>query len=871
MCELDEIGDMNSPCCELSDLEKELRNNEARLRMIFNAAPDAIFLLDTAGNIVMVNSTAERMLGYSQDEMVGQPVEMLVPENKCATHMAQRAHYAANPVPIQMGVLMDLHARHKGGELLPVSIRLSQIELGDKRETIAVVRDVSTAKEMENLLRRHSQEFQALVDNAPDVIVRFDREQRFLYANPAIELVVGIKHEECLGKTWGELGLSAESAEAWKHIVREVFEHGEGATMECDFNLTPTGLRHFHMRMVPERDMEKRVASVLMIGRDITEHKRNEDQLRYQANHDALTGLPNRSLILDRLKQAMLHAQRSRQSLAVAYLDLDHFKDINDTLGHDAGDELLRQAATRIGAVLRLGDTVGRQSGDEFILLLPDIVHIEDMTIVSEKILNELAQSFQLGGREIYVTCSIGLSVFPSDGEDAETLLSNADIAMYRAKEEGRNAFRFYVSEMDARMRARVELEHDLRLAIRRRELVLHYQPRVSLVTGAVLGFEALVRWNHSERGLISPDRFIGVAEDTGLIVPLGDWVLEEACRCARQWQDMGYHGVRMSVNLSARQFGDPGLVGRVGRVIAEMRLDPALLELEITESTVMHDGEAAIGTLHALKKLGVSLSVDDFGTGYSSLSYLKLFPIDVLKVDRSFVCDVTTDPDAATIVRAITTLAHSLGLSVVAEGAEEAAQVAFLRYVKCDELQGYYFSRPLPEGEAELLLRSGRNLDISELERRRQERTLLIVGDEPDVRNALVRTLHREDWHILSANDASEALSTLSTHGAQVILCDQHMPGMTGTEFLGRIRQVFPETVRIIYSDRNHMETISDAVNQGVAYKALHKPWDNDELLETIREAFVAYAQEAKACNEVPIHGGKLACYDLKCGGRVQ
>jgi EAL domain-containing protein (putative c-di-GMP-specific phosphodiesterase class I)/CheY-like chemotaxis protein len=471
----------------------------------------------------------------------------------------------------------------------------------------------------------------------------------------------------------------------------------------------------------------------------------------------------------------------------------------------------------------------------------------------------------------VYVTGSLGLSIYPSDGEDAESMLRNADVAMYRAKEDGRNSFRFYVSEMDTRMRARVEIEHDLRLAIKRGELLLHYQPRVSLISGALLGFEALVRWNHPREGLISPDRFIGVAEDTGLIMPLGDWVLEAACRRAQQWRDMGLPEVRISVNLSARQFRDPGLVGRVERVLAETRLDPAFLELEITESTVMHDSEAAIGTLRALKKLGVTLSVDDFGTGYSSLSYLKLFPIDVLKIDRSFVRDVTTDSDDAAIVRAIVSLSHSLGLVVVAEGVEEVAQAAFLRDVKCDELQGYYFSRPLPEETAEHLLRSKPRLDMGELEHAQQARTLLIVDDEPDVRNALARTLHGEGWHILNAGDADEALSMLATHGAHVVLCDQHMHGMTGTEFLGRIKQMFPQTVRVVYSGINNVEAMSEAVKQGTAHKALHKPWDDDDLHEAIREAFGVYAQDAEACGGMPVCGGELACHDLQCGRRLQ
>ncbi len=706
-----------------------------RIRMVFDAVPDAVFLLDAGGRIAMANSTTETMLGYRRGETIGEPLERFFPDQPHPWFARRRDGGAVDPAPKSPVGRWDLFARHKNGEDIPVSLSLSRIELDGQCETLAVLRDATTTREMENLLRRHSQEFRALVDNAPDAIVRFDRDLRYLYANPANDLAIGVENGECLGKTWGELGLPAEAATAWQHGAREVFERGEATTVECGIEMPGVGLRHFHVHMVPERDMGNRVVSVLMIARDISERKQQEDLLLHRARHDALTELPNRVLILERLRQAIARAQRGRRLLAVAYLDLDNFKNINDILGHDAGDALLRQVALRIGGVLRQRDTVGRQSGDEFILLLPDIARIEDAATVAEKVLHTLSHPFVLNGREVYVTGSLGLSICPSDGEDAGSLLRNADVAMYRAKEEGRNSFRFYAPEMDAQMRVRLEIEHDLRLAIKRGELMLHYQPRVSLVTGEVLGFEALVRWDHPREGLIGPDRFIGVAEDTGLIMPLGDWVLQAACRQARQWQDRGFPRMRMSVNLSARQFRDPGLVERVGRVLAETGLDPAFLELEITESTVMHDSEAAIGTLRALKRLGVTLSVDDFGTGYSSLSYLKLFPIDVLKIDRSFVRDVTTDPDDAVIVRAIVTLAHSLGLAVVAEGVEEVAQAAFLRHVKCNELQGYYFSRPLPAEAVERLLHGERRLDMRTLEREGPARAVTAEHGSGDVR----------------------------------------------------------------------------------------------------------------------------------------
>lgn len=721
------------PYRQLAASQKTLQKSEKRFRMLFESAPDAQFLLDASGCVVAANASAGAMLGYRAGELFGRSMEGMFRECFDATHLAAGGCHVARPSADLAVIKTEALMQRKDGEELPVAVSLSRIDLGESHGTLVAVRDMSATLEMENLLRRHSQEFQALADNAPDIIVRFDRAQRVLYANPAIERAVGICQTDIQGKTWVELGLPADAAIPWIHGVDAAFASGEADTLECGVELPQHGLRHYDVRIVPERDLENRVVSVLLIARDITERKHHEEQLFHQARHDALTGLPNRALVLDRLQQAIAHARRSGRLLAVAYLDLDHFKDINDTLGHGTGDILLCEAAVRIGAVLRDGDTVGRQGGDEFILLLPDIVQLGDAAIVAEKVLAVLAQPFAMNGRDVYVTASLGLSICPLDGTDAEVLLRNADLAMYRAKDEGRNALRFYVPEMDAQMHARIEVEHDLRLALKRGELLLHYQPRVSLATGAVLGFEALVRWNHPRHGVLGPDHFIGVAEASGLITQLGDWVLEEACRRTRQWQKKGLPTIRIAVNLSPRQFRDPELVGRVQRTLADTGLDPSCLELEITESTMMQDSEAAAVTLRALKALGITLSVDDFGTGYSSLSYLKLFPIDALKIDRSFVRDIASDPDDAAIVRAIVNLSHSLGLVVVAEGVENAEQAIFLREAGCDELQGYWFSRPLAEAPAEDLLRCARRLDTDALggERPAQAATAGAGGDD--------------------------------------------------------------------------------------------------------------------------------------------
>jgi len=437
------------------------------------------------------------------------------------------------------------------------------------------------------------------------------------------------------------------------------------------------------------------------------ERKRYQVELEHQANYDALTGLPNRNLLHDRLRQAVYSQSRSPHTVAVVFIDLDHFKFVNDSLGHSTGDKLLKGMADRLRLVLREGDTVARLGGDEFVLILKDQTNDEIIFRAMHRIIQEVSQPMTIEGKELYVSCSAGISLYPQDGSDVDTLLKNADAAMYRAKEHGRNNFQFYTSEMNERVNERLALENALRRALERREFLLHYQQRVNLATNTIVGAEALVRWNHPEWGLVFPARFVPLAEETGLIVQLGEWVLREACRQARAWIDQGLNPGMVSVNLSARQFRQEGLVRMVSRVLEETGLDPRVLEMELTESMVMHNIDAAIATLNGLKSLGVSLSVDDFGTGYSSLAYLKNLPIDKLKIDRSFVRDIGTgdDADDGVLAAAIVSLGHSLHLHVVAEGVETDAQMRFLKRHRCDEVQGYYYGEALtPEGHAKLL-----------------------------------------------------------------------------------------------------------------------------------------------------------------------
>jgi diguanylate cyclase (GGDEF)-like protein len=443
------------------------------------------------------------------------------------------------------------------------------------------------------------------------------------------------------------------------------------------------------------------------------ERKRYQVQLEHQANYDALTGLPNRNLLHDRMRQAVF-AQRSPRAMAVVFIDLDNFKFVNDSLGHGVGDKLLKGMAERLRAVLREGDTVARLGGDEFVVILNDHTSEEVIFRAMQRIIHEVGLPMNVDGHDLSLTCSAGISLYPQDGGDVETLLRNADAAMYRAKDHGRNNFQFYTSEMNERINERVALENALRRALERNEFLLHYQQKVDLSSSAVAGAEALVRWNHPEWGLLRPERFIPLAEETGLIVKMGEWVLRETCRQTRAWLDQGLAPGLVSVNLSARQFRQEGLVRLVSRILEETRLDPRHLEIELTESMVMQNVPAAIATLHGLKSLGAQLSVDDFGTGYSSLAYLKDFPIDTLKIDRSFVRQIGAGEDAGSgagasddgvIAKAVIQLGHALHLKVIAEGVETDAQVRFLRRHGCDEAQGFFYGEPLPpEGHAALL-----------------------------------------------------------------------------------------------------------------------------------------------------------------------
>jgi len=531
-----------------------------------------------------------------------------------------------------------------------------------------------------------------------------------VHVNPAFERMRGYAAAEVVGRSLLELGEKEPDQAAVAELRSAMRERREGhASMRLRCK---DGRELFaEVYIAPVNDREGRTTHYVMTQYDVTTAKRYEAELESHARFDTLTGLANRSLLHDRIEGA-LNFSGGRPSVWVAALDLDHFKFVNDTLGHQAGDHLLKTVAARIAGAVKRSDTVARTGGDEFVLVLPGRADEGEAADTVRAVLDALAHPLVLDGHELVLTGSAGVAGFPSDGSDAATLIQHAEVAMYRAKETGRNTMQFYTPSMNARARDRLALEMALRSALSQNEFELHYQPQVDLLSGSVVGVEALIRWRHPSMGMVRPDRFINLAEETGLIVPIGAWVLRTACRQHSDWQDAGYGPLRVGVNLSARQFADPGLLRQIERVLEETGMPPSSLEIEITESLVMEDVEGAIRTMCELKRMGIKLSIDDFGTGYSSLSYLRRFPVDVLKIDRSFVRDIACSEDDAAMVSAIIELARGLRMRTIAEGVETEAQLDTLKRRGCDEVQGHVYGKAEPGPKVAALLRNGRRVE---------------------------------------------------------------------------------------------------------------------------------------------------------------
>jgi diguanylate cyclase (GGDEF)-like protein/PAS domain S-box-containing protein len=693
---------------ERKRMEQALRDSEERYRLISSVATDLLYscLLTESGfyRVDWATASVEHIFGYSVDDI------MQAGCMRGFVHADDVAVFDRHITALQPGARSECEFRILGpdGTLYHVRAYSMVVDGGAGRphRLYGACQDISEARRAEEALRSSEARFRALAEYSDDWIWAMDAGGRLSYTNPrgaeglgygvdelaALDLA-SLVHPDDLPLFEATYAAAVAGGTGWRNVVLR-WRHRDGSYRTLESNAAPLF------------DEGGRLAGFQGVDRDITERRQAEARIEFLAHHDPLTGLPNRVLLRDRFEHALAVARRVNARVAMLFLDLDHFKVVNDTLGHAAGDELLLSVVTRLSRCIRDGDTISRQGGDEFIVLLDQIAEVETVERIAGEILEALAAPVAVNGHELGASCSIGVALYPDDGADFDTLLQKADTAMYNAKNAGRNTYRFFDEQMNLQAHEHLLLQNRLHQALYRAELQLHYQPQYDAGSGRMTGVEALLRWTNPDLGEVSPARFIPVAEDCGLIVPIGAWVLEQACRQAQVWRHAGLPALTMSVNLSALQFRRANLVEMVEGALARSGLPAACLELELTESILLQDVGKTLDTVKRLKSLGVRLAIDDFGTGYSSLSYLRRFAVDRLKIDRSFVNEVTRDPDHAAIVRAIIQLAKSLRLGLIAEGVETAEQLAFLCDAGCPEVQGYLFSRARPAGEVEALLR---------------------------------------------------------------------------------------------------------------------------------------------------------------------
>ena len=679
--------------------------SEQRFRATFEQAAVGIAHVGLDGRWLRVNHKLCVITGYSEEELLTHNRPSITYPDDIPNELDSMQQLLAGDVPSST---KEIRYARKDGLPLWVNLTwsLTRTSTGEPDYFIEVIEDITERKEATERLRL----FARIFDTINEGVAVTDASNNIMLVNPAFSTITGYSATEAIGKNprilhsglmdkmfYDKMWQSIKKTGRWQGEITDRRKNGETYVEWLSISTM--------------KDERGEFSHHIAVVSDISERKAAEERMVYIAQHDFLTGLPNRMMLHDRLTQAIAHAEREQRKVAVMFLDLDRFKAINDTLGHLVGDKLLQLVAGRISSVARTSDTVSRLGGDEFAIMLPYIENTDDIAMIALKLLASIAGPYVVDGNEIEVTTSIGISVFPEDGIDSESLIAHADAAMYQAKGNGRNNYQFFTREMNRRTLERILIKNKLSHALERNELFLLYQPQVDLQSGLIIGAEALVRWDNPQYGKVLPAQFIPIAEENGLIPPIGEWVLREACRQNQEWRKLGLTKITMAVNLSSVQFRQKNLGEIIKAILHESGLAPSGLELEITEGVVMQDAEAAILLLEDMKAMGLKLSVDDFGTGYSSLSYLKRFPIDKFKIDQSFVCDLTTDTDDAVIVSTIISMAHSLKLKVIAEGVETAEQLAFLKQQGCDEIQGYYFSQPVSAEEFTKLLSSGSRL----------------------------------------------------------------------------------------------------------------------------------------------------------------
>lgn len=700
-----------------------VQEREYRLRGVLETVADAIITINDRGEVLSFNKAAETTFGYMASEVTGHNVSMLVAEPHASAHDQYLSNYAKTGKKKIIGKMREEFGMRKDGTRFPLELAVTELRQGSKRIFTGIVRDITERKRWEEEIRRANDELEIRVEErtrelTQEIVERQRAEDKLLLAgeviesltegvmiidpdfrvssvNPAFTIISGHDIEDVIGNYPINHTALTRGGARFEDMWRGLEKHG---CWDGEFwNLRKNGEEYAERLSVTAiTNGDGEVEQFAAIMSDITKRKQDEERILYQANYDSLTGLPNRSLFLDRLSQSLANMQRADKTLALLFIDLDGFKLVNDTLGHDVGDMLLKEAARRLGTCVRTGDTVARLGGDEFTIIMPNLEDPQNAPLVAQRVLDSLQTAFLVGGHEAFVSASIGITVFPDDATEALDLLKNADGAMYRAKEHGKANYQFFTADMNEEVKQRLVIKNGLSKALENDEFILVYQPKLDLHTGLVTGAEALMRWNSPDLGRVNPETFIPVLEETGMVVEVGEWAIHTACRQHVEWLRQGLPAIKIAVNLSARQLRESSFVDIVKGALEKTKLPASALEIEITESMLMSDAINIVGSLENLHDYGVHISMDDFGTGYSSLSYLKRFPIDTIKIDRSFVADIDTSKDDAEIIHTIINMGQTLNRKIIAEGVETQEQLDILKQYNCDEIQGYFFSRPL-------------------------------------------------------------------------------------------------------------------------------------------------------------------------------
>lgn len=819
---------------------ENLAISESHYRLLFESNPAPMCLVNPDSlTLVSMNEAARALYGYGDNEIEGLTLDTLrVPDYKSLK-------VSSEGVLLREGGALERHRRRDGQEIIVETVG-NGIIINRRPMRILMLTNVTSQVDNSRQLRL----FKRSIESSANGIVITDARQDdlpIIYVNKAFEKITGYSAREALGKNCrflqgSDFDLSNE--QGLSEIRRALKKNVDVSTVLRNYRKDGAPFWN-DLYISPIRDDQGEVTHYIGVQNDISDRKSAEHQLAFNVSHDVLTGLPNRTLLEDRLYQACRLSQRYDRSVTLLFIDLDGFKLINDSLGHRLGDQLLIEVGKRLSALVRSGDTVARISGDEFIILLPDLLEAEDAVIVVERVIEEIAVPYHLDGETIHLTASVGISTTDGSIEKPMALLQQADLAMYRAKQQGKNTYQWYSQEFNEEASYRVALRNELQDAIDQEQLSVYYQPLIDARTGHTRNVEALVRWQHPTRGLIPPGDFIPLAEETGQIIALGEWVLRKACRDMVHLHSRGFRHCSISVNVSPIQLRKDGFIHTITNALKASGLPPESLELEVVESAVLLDTNVVINTLHVIRKLGVHIAIDDFGTGFSSLSYIKLLPANKIKIDRSFIKDVIENRSDAAITQGVISMAHHLGLEVVAEGVETEAHAAYLRKNHCDLLQGFAFARPMPFDDLLAFLNdqaAGNTSASGTKDSSEQERTLLLLDDEENILRALTRLLRRDGYRILATTSVKEAFSLLAANQVQVIVSDQRMPEMSGTDFLSEVKAIHPETVRIVLSGYTDLKSVTDAINEGAIYKFLTKPWDDQQIREHIQQAFLYY-----------------------------